>query len=521
MFCLSAFDQKSPCSEAILDAVTATQRGLKVPCHLRSDASTSCTDTQTTSVTTVQCVNAIHPDSPCSRDLINAFNAAVLRLIGIDALTTTAAATSWPGFAFTSTTGKNLIGPSYTESSDKGSPVGLATPASTARDASAVSAPPPVAGASDIGVANHPNNESDMSHAGKDDSNNATGTSRGASFSARELGTYLGISFAVLLVLCAMAAFMTWKALQSKRRRTGSEFDAEDTPSANGFELEGGADGTMQTDLFQEPVPIIDDEELRWKGCDVELSPTDSGVASMGSPFSATDHDAAILFGPEGALTPSLHVPQMLDDGDGDPMTPTNMKKRAFQDEAAAALDLNGTGRSSAGPSSASTSYEPSSPIVQMVATPIEASQSAPPVSSTKQQQQQQQRQQQRQTPASTQSTATRADVANGDSVTAPPKARRRTQKQPEPVAASRDAIASFMSGGSHTRHLVYETQTSAGASAASSASTTAVSSPMDRTPSPAAQQQQQQPLSNDMSACVQQAEPSLLAYSNIKLLET
>jgi hypothetical protein len=36
--CVSAFDQKSPCSASILDGVAATQRGLKVPCHRRTDA---------------------------------------------------------------------------------------------------------------------------------------------------------------------------------------------------------------------------------------------------------------------------------------------------------------------------------------------------------------------------------------------------------------------------------------------------------------------------------------------------
>jgi hypothetical protein len=465
-----------------------------------------------TLTTSDQCVNAIHPSLLCSRDLIDAFNNAVLRLIGIEV--SGPPLSSYPGFAGLTTTanlwtagsGKSPISPPFTETPDKNNPAAFATSATAARDA------PGAAGGTDINVANHPHDgESDLSHAEKGGKSTSTDSSRSsASFNARELGTYLGISFAVLLVLCAMAAFMTWKALQGKRRRTGSEFDADDTPAANGFELEGGADSTMQADLFNEPVPIIDDEELRWKGCDVELSPTESGVASIGSPF-ATDHDAAILFGPEGALTPSLHVPHMLDDGDGDPLTASNMKKRSFQDEA----DMNGT---SAGPSSASTSYEPSSPIGQMVATPIEASHSAMPVSSTKQQ-----RQQQRRTPpSSAQSTATSADVAtNGDTVIAPPKARRRSPKQPEPVASSRDAIASFMSGGSHTRHLVYETPT-AGASAGSSASTTAVSSPMDRTPSPQQQpQQQQQQVAGDMNACVQQSEPSLVAYSNIKLLET
>jgi hypothetical protein len=452
---------------------------------------------------------------PCTQALLDAFNSAVLRLVAIDRVSTTfavAATSMYPAFAAT-TTAKNLIPPPFTEAPAKNSPsdvvAGLAThqPESGTRAADA---------GGSIGVANHPNNEADSSsrsHNSRDDGSSTT-ASRSASFSARELGTYLGISFAVLLVLCAMAAFMTWKALEGKRRRTGSEFDADDTPmAANGFELDGGADaGTGEQ--FHEPVPIIDDEELRWKGCDVELSPTDSGVASMGSPFTATDHDAAILFGPEGALTPSLHVPHMLDDGDGDAMTPTNMKKRAYQAEAdaaaAAALDANGGGPSSAGPSSASTSYEPSSPIGQSVGTPIEASSSfSPPLSSSA-------KQRRRSPPSSMRQQTTPTGAADASGAGDASKSRRRAPKQPELVAASRNAISSFMSGGSHTRHLVYETA-AVGSSAGSSASTTAVSSPMDRTPSPAGQQQQQQ----ELNGCVQQTEPSLVAYSNIKLLET
>lgn len=423
--------------------------------------------------------------------------------VGVNLLPNTATPNSGPGFAIPSPDppGKSFTGP-------RSSPVGTekAAPLDTMVNEDA-------AGVTHVAAGHF----GDTSSGHRRDTDRGNDASASSHFNVRELGTYLGISFAVLIILCAMAAFMTWKALQNKRRRTASEFDVDDTammePAANAFELDSadvGANGSGS--IFEQPA-IIDDEELRWKGCDVELSPSDSGVVSMGSPFSASDHDAAILFGPEGSLTPSLHVPNMLDEGDAEAMTPNNLKKRAFRDESATAgVGMGDLSGGSAGPSSASTSYEPSSPVAQ--GTPLETppilATTAPPAATAKPR---------RRSPAASAAAqkdvalSSNGDVADGRSQAPPSKARRRSPQMPEQVPTSKSAIAAFMSGGSQTRHLRYETSPAGG----SSASTT-VSSPMDRTPSPGVARANEL---TQQTACATEQEPSFVAYSNIKLLET
>jgi hypothetical protein len=486
--CLSVLDGQT-CSDDVLDAFAAAANQ-RSPCVNSMSAADALAQPCTILDQLTLCVNSARPDSACSQSLLDAYRRAV----------------AWLGDL------KGSEGPALTAQLLPGMTTNPAVrvPDATSFGVAAGGMPgaefaPSTALAPNLGplASNAHDNDKGAKGgtfteliAGAAQNQNRNGTIDNDQPSASRLGTqdlavYLSISAATLAVLCAMGALMTWKALESKRRRLAGLDDDDDDlmvdeEAVDTFLAAGQTDpecasgdllGDQQMAVFSSSVPD-DDDPLRWNSMS-ELSPISSDLHSPWDPTSpsssSAQSDVAILFGPGAVMTP-------VSDSDHPSPPPLLLPSDTASDATAASTTTTST-------TAAATSKKKRARVDNSKPAPVSSTSSSSSGAAQVQPQ-------------------SKVIVVTSDGASS-----RRARPPATAVAppATKSAVAAFMSAGARSTKLSYGTKlpsaptATATASASTSAKTSAKSSPVESTPSPA-------PLSGSGE------EDGAFAFSNIKL---
>jgi hypothetical protein len=470
--CVSVLDGQA-CSDDVLDAFTAAANQLS-PCVGTMPANEMLAQPCTILDQLTLCVNSARPDVACSQPLLDAYRRAVAWFGDrkVSALTVQLL----PGM----TTGPPIRVPDATS-------FGVAAvPGTDAEFAHSTALAPNLGPLASNAHENDKNAKSGTDLiAGGAENVNRNGTLDGDQANASRLNTqdlavYLSISAATLAVLCAMGALMTWKALESKRRRLAGLDDDDDLmvddEAVDTFLAAGQADsecasgdllGDQQMAVFSSNVPE-DDDPLRWNSMS-ELSPISSDLHSPWDPTSPSSSfaqsDVAILFGPGAVMTP-------VSDGDHLSPPPLLLPSDTASDATVASTSTSTTTTTSTTAAAASSKKKRSRG---------DNSSKAAPVSST----------------SSSSSGAAQVQPQSKIIVVTSDGASSRRARPPVTVVAppaTKSAVAAFMSAGARSTKLSYGTKlpsasaptATATASASTSAKTSAKSSPVESTPSPA-----------------------------------